>query len=245
MSKITAVVAVYNEEKNIEECLKTLEFADEIIVIDAQSIDKTASIAQSLGAKVITSDMMYPEQNKNLGIENASNEWVFILDADERVTPELASEIKEVAESGDYDGYWIYRRNYFLGKEIRFCGWNRDRVIRLFRKGTAVYPDKRVHGQIEFNGSSGVLKSRMEHFTYLTIDDYFLKLHKYTTWAAKDAQGKKVGILKIMFNPLMRFVKMYFLRLGFLDGVKGFILCVTAAFSVFIKYVKIYLADNQ
>jgi glycosyltransferase involved in cell wall biosynthesis len=244
MNKITAIIVTYNEEKNIEECLKSIDFADEILIVDSNSSDKTKEIAKNFPVKIIDTDINYPEEKKNMGMGNALNPWVLILDADERISPELKEEIIDTLKEPKEDGYWIYRRNYFLGKEIKHCGWERDKVIRLFKKDTGRYPDQRVHGQLEFTGSTGKLKNKIIHYTYRNISDYFKKVDKYTGWSAKDLKGKKVNSAKLFFNPLSRFIKMYFLRLGFLDGVGGFALCVTASFSVFIKYLRIYLQEN-
>jgi glycosyltransferase involved in cell wall biosynthesis len=240
MNKITAVIVTYNEEDNIRECISGLDFAGEIIAVDSKSEDRTRSIAQELGARVIISEVNYPE-HKNIGIDSAQNEWIFVIDADERVTPALADEIKEKAKEGSFDGYRLYRRNFFLSKEIKHCGWEKDSVVRLFRKTKGRYPDKRVHGELVLEGSEGRLKEKLNHYSYNSVSDYFEKVNRYTRWAAADAAGKKVTAAKLFFNPAFRFIKMYFLRLGFLDGAHGFALCVMAAFSVFTKYFRIYL----
>ncbi|MEA3506905.1 MAG: glycosyltransferase family 2 protein [Elusimicrobiota bacterium] len=137
MNKITAVIVTYNEEDNIRDCIRGLDFADEIIVVDSNSADRTRAIAVAAGAKVIISEVNYPEHNKNIGIDSAQNSWIFVIDADERVTPSLADEIKEKVKEGSFDGYRLYRRNFFLSKEIKHCGWESDSVVRLFRKTKA------------------------------------------------------------------------------------------------------------
>ncbi len=243
MSNITAIVVTYNEEKNIKDCLDGLKFAAEIIVVDSYSEDRTRRIARRAGAKVIKSGVNYPEYNKNIGIDKAENKWVFIIDADERVTDVLSGEIKEKVKSGRYDGYRLYRRNFFLSKEIKHCGWQKDSVVRLFKKDKGRYPDKRVHGELLLKGTEGRLKEKLNHYSYNTISDYFEKVNRYTLWAATDSKGKKVIPAKLLFNPAFRFIKMYFLRLGFLDGLYGLVLSVTASFSVFIKYLRIYLDE--
>ncbi|MDA3793504.1 MAG: glycosyltransferase family 2 protein [Elusimicrobia bacterium] len=243
MNNITAIVVTYNEEKNIKECLGGLKFADEIIVVDSHSEDRTRQIATAAGAKVIKSNVNYPEYNKNIGIDKAENKWVFIIDADERVSPPLASEIKEKVKSDKYAGYRLYRKNFFLSKEIKHCGWEKDSVVRLFKKEKGRYPDKRVHGVLVLEGREGRLKEKLGHYSYRNVSDYFEKVNRYTLWNARDSKGKKVTGGKLFFNPLFRFIKMYFLRLGFLDGIHGFVLSVTASFSVFIKYLRIYLDE--
>ena len=142
-----------------------------------------------------------------------------------------------------FDGYGIYRRNYFLGKEIRHCGWESDRVVRLFKKEAGRYPDKLVHGILELQGSEGTLREKMEHRSYRNVSDYLLKVNKYTLWAATERR-KKTCPFSLFFNPFFRFLKMYFLRLGFLDGSHGFALCIMASFSVFLKYLRSYIGET-
>jgi len=243
MKNISAVIVVYNEEENIRECIATLGFSEEILVIDTGSDDETAVIASSLGARVIQAEVNYPEFKKNIGIDEARSDWIFVIDADERVTPELASEIESLADDGDTAGYGIYRKNFFMGKEIRRCGWESDRVVRLFRKESGRYPDKLVHGVLSLKGPEKTLKGRLEHHSYRKVSDYLKKVDKYTLWAATERK-KKTGPLKLFFNPFFRFHKMYFLRLGFLDGAHGFALCAMASFSVFLKYFRAYLGEK-
>jgi len=238
--KLSVIIVTYNEEENITACLESVDFADEIIVVDSFSIDSTKELAEKKGAGVIQTEVRYPEQKKNMGIDAARNEWILVLDADERVTPELKQEVTGILNSPGSEAYSIRRKNYFMGKHIRYCGWGRDRVVRLFKKGYAKYPDKRVHGALELKGRPGVLKNVIEHYSYRNFEDYFIKVNRYTRWSAKDSEGKKVKAPKLFINPFFRFIKMYFLNLGFLDGVAGFILCVAASFSVFIKYARIY-----
>ena len=244
MVNLTAVIVTLNEEENIRGCLKSVDFADEIIVVDSESQDRTAEIAVSKNAMVIETKIKYPERKKNIGIEKAKHTWILVVDADERITSKLKKEIEDVLKNPEYNGYWIYRRNFFLGREIKHCGWERDKVIRLFKKDAGKYLDKRVHGKIEINGTVGVLKNKMEHHSYKSINDYFIKVNRYTAWSALDLEGEKINPCKLFINPLMRFIKMYILKKGFLDGVQGFALCVMAAFSVFIKYLRIYLNES-
>ncbi len=244
MNKITAVVVTHNEEENIGDCLKCLDFVQEILVIDTESSDKTVEIASLMGAKVIKTEIIYPEEKKNSGIKSAAFPWILVVDADERVTPELKSEIERVLGNPEFNGYWIYRKNFFLGKEIKYCGWRGDKVIRLFKKNAGEYPEKRVHGKLRLNGRTGVLKSKLLHHSYRNVSDYFKKIDIYTKWNARDLKGKKVCGCKLFLNPASRFINMYFSRLGFLDGISGFILCVMASFSVFIKYLRIYLDED-
>ncbi len=241
MNNVTAVIVTYNEEDNIGICIKHLEFVDEIIVVDTNSTDRTQKIARNMGARIINSDVKYPEAKKNIGMDKSKNNWILVVDADEIITPALAGEIQKTLKDPNYDGYWIYRKNFFLGYPINHGGWESDKVIRLFKKEKSRYPDKRVHGELKLAGKAGYLKNKMEHHSYKSVDDYFTKVNRYTKWSALDRKGKKVTPGKLFANPMGRFIKMYFLKLGFLDGTIGFVLAVTASFSVFTKYLRIYL----
>ena len=165
MSKITAVVVTFNEENNIRECLEGLRFTDEIIVIDSNSPDMTRKIASDFGAKVIDTHIMYPEEKKNMGIDIATGDWVFIVDADERVSGALSRGILNAVKRSVHAGYWVYRNNYFLGRLIKHCGWGNDKVIRLFKKNAGRYPSKKVHGVLRLEGTSGIIKERLEHYS--------------------------------------------------------------------------------
>lgn len=243
MNKISGVLVVYNEEDNISCCIESIGFCDEIIVVDTDSTDSTVSIAESHGCRVINSEVPYPEYKKNIGIEQAKHDWVFVIDADERATPELREEIGEVMRDPKSDAYGVYRQNFFFGREIKHCGWENDRVVRLFRKKIARYPAQLVHGVLQVDGKESDLKGRLEHHSYRKVSDYLRKVDKYTLWSATDRK-KKTGPLKVILNPVFRFKKMYILKLGFLDGTYGFALCFMASFSVFLKYFRMYIGET-
>jgi len=187
---------------------------------------------------------------KNWAIPQAANDWVMVLDADERVTPELSEEIRGILSAPDEEraaAYSVYRRTFFFGKEIRHCGWDTDSVIRLFDKNRARYPDLWVHANMKVDGSVRELKGRILHYTYSSMDQYFEKFGRYTTWSAKDLdeKGRRATFLNLVGRPIFRFLKMYFIRLGFLDGVAGAVLCGLAACSVFTKYAKLWEMQRQ
>jgi hypothetical protein len=173
---------------------------------------------------------------------------VLIVDADERVTPALREEILATLTSQHpYDGYSIYRQNHFLGKTIRFCGWQRDRVLRLFKRDIGRYEDKEVHANVIVNGRTGVLKNKLLHYTFSSFEQYLRKFDRYTTWAASD-RGKKTARVRwhhLTLRPAFRFFRQYVLQLGFLDGKTGLIICALAAYSVFLKYAKLWERQQQ
>ena len=249
LPKLTAIIPTKNEAHNIEAALKSVLFADEIMVVDSFSTDETVQLARTYTDFVLQREYDYPASQKNWAISQASHEWVLLLDADERIPHELQMEIIEILKNGtDKSAFWIYRRNHFMGKPIRFSGWQNDRVIRLIRRDKCRYADKLVHEEIETNGEVGVFKNRMLHFTYTDLKTYLEKMDRYTTWAAmeKMKKNRRVNFFHLGIKPLYRFFTHYFLRFGFLDGKHGLIISVLSAYSVFLRYVKIFrLKENE
>ena len=248
MEKLSVLIPTYNEEKNILDCIESVKWADEILIADSFSNDGTLEIARRYAnVKIIQREYKYSASQKNWAIPQTLHKWVLILDADERLSEKLASEIKIVLKKefavGDACAYKICRDNYFLGKRIRYSGWQNDYVIRLFRREKAKYEDKYVHAKLIVDGKVKTLKHHITHFTYNSLDAYFKKMKKYTTWAAMDKfkKNKKSNCFIIWFRFNMKFIRDYFLRLGILDGSTGFILCLLSAFSDFLKYVKLWL----
>ncbi len=243
MSPVTALVPAFNEERNLPGCLESVKWADEILVVDSYSTDRTLEICRASGVRVLQHPYENSAAQKNWAIPRATHEWVLVVDADERVTPELRSEIEAVVRDSKnpIPGYWIRRTNYFLGREIRHCGWQRDRVVRLFRKNGTRYEAKWVHAEIQISGA-GTLKGRLTHHSYRTLGDYLEKADRYAAWGARDLEeaGRRTGPGGIAGHALFKFVKMYVLDRGFLDGVHGLILCVLGSFTVFLKYSRLW-----
>lgn len=242
-AKVTVLVPCCNEEENIEECLAGVRWADEIMVVDSGSADKTLEIARRFTDRILEHEYVNSAAQKNWAIPQASHKWVLVVDCDERVTPELRDEILEVLkqDGAGFDGFRIHRTNHFFGKRIKRCGWERDDVLRLFRRDKSRYLDREVHADVIVDGKTGRLKGKFLHYTYRSFDQYFKKFERYTTWASGDLynRGSKAGVINLFFRPIWRFFRMYVVRLGFLDGIEGLILCTLAAFSVFTKYAKL------
>ncbi len=237
---ISAVVVTYNEEKNITRCLNSLSFADEIIVVDSGSADKTTSLARKFTQKVFFKKFEGFSSVKNFGISKAKNKWVLSVDADEVITPGLRKAVSEKVNGGDKDGYYIKRDTFFLGKIIRHCGWGRDYQLRLFKKTKGKFDGAVVHEGVKVAGKTGRIEAPMLHYSYPDTEIYFIKMNRYTTLQAK--QGRRKFLLpRMILAPAARFIKMYFLKLGFLDGKKGFILCCYSAVSDFVKYSKMMM----
>ena len=250
MEKITAIVPVYNEERNIDECLQRLTWVDELLVVDSGSSDETLQIARRYTDRILQHEYINSATQKNWTLPQARHDWVLIVDADERVTDDLRNEIKLILgeEKGPAcDGYRIKRKTYFWGKPIRYCGWQKDRVLRLFNRHKGRYQDKEVHADVIIQGKIGDTESHLTHYTYQNFRQYFSKFQRYTDWGAMELQkqGKRARWDQLLLHPLFRFFRMYIVQLGFLDGLHGLVLCMLAAFSVFTKYAKLWELNQR
>jgi glycosyltransferase involved in cell wall biosynthesis len=242
MKKISVAIITKNEEVNIRECLESVKWADEIVVVDNGSTDQTRQICQEFQARVYPEEWKGFPRQKNSAIEKTRNEWVLSLDADERVTPELRQEIESTLENDPaVDGYYIARKNYFLGRWIKHCGWYPDHNLRLFRKSRGGFLGRAVHERVEIHGKVGYLKNPMEHRTYRSLSDFLERLDRYSGLAAQEMfQGEeRCRFTDLFFRPPFTFLQMYFIRLGFLEGYLGFLLSVLYSFYTFAKYSKL------
>ncbi|MDZ7262736.1 MAG: glycosyltransferase family 2 protein [candidate division KSB1 bacterium] len=247
MKKLSVIIITLNEEKNIRECLEGVQWADEIVVVDSRSSDNTCQIARNFTDKVFTVDWLGFSGTKNYALEKAEGQWVLWLDADERVPEELAQEIQKAIQSDEVDGFYLPRKAYFLGRWIRHCGWYPGYVLRLFKREKARFNDALVHEGLEFQGKTGKLKTPLLHYTDRAIEHYFSKFNHYTTLAAQQLlqKGKQFRLMDLLFRPLHTFFRMYFLKLGFLDGIQGVILSVFSACYVFTKYAKLWELERN
>ena len=250
MPSISAIVITLNEEKNIRECLESLNWCDELIVVDSSSTDRTVEIAQGFNAKVQIVDNQTYGEKRNTGIDMASGEWILWIDADERITPELQKEITELiaADKQPYEAYLINRKSFFINKFIKHCGWYPDFTLRLFRRSTGIrFNTLLVHESAVFSGDKGRLKNDILHYTDRDFEHYISKLNSYTTLSARQLfeKGRKAGFFDIIFRPAFTFFKMYFLKLGILDGFMGLVLCTLSSVHVSVKYSKLYLLNRN
>ena len=238
---LSVLVPTKNEEPNIRAVLESVRFAEEVVVVDSGSTDGTLTIARSMANRVLEHEYVNSAAQKNWAIPQLTHRWILIVDADERVTPELRAEIERVlADPARLDGYWIYRDNYFLGQPIRAAGWQRDKVLRLFDRTKGAYEPLHVHAEVEVRGRVGALRNRLVHHTYRSLDQYFEKFQRYTRWSAEDleARGARASGMRLLARPWLRFFRMYVLEGGFREGRAGIVLCMLAAFSVFTKYAR-------
>lgn len=243
MQKVTAIIPTFNEEHNIEAALASVSWADEVIVVDSFSTDNTVKIANAYGAKVIQREYEHSASQKNWTIPQAQHEWIFLLDADERVEESLRDEMKSILlnSKNTHSAFWIKRRNFFMNSEIKYSGWQGDKVIRLFKRDDCKYEDKSVHAEVICNGTIGTLNNKLIHYTFKDIFHYLEKWDRYTTMSGTDRsnRGEKPTLFHFLIKPAFRFFQDYFLKLGILDGITGFILCSLSSMSVFMRYLKV------
>ena len=244
MHPITAIIPTKNEAANIGEAIRAVSWANEIIIIDSFSTDDTLTIAQQYPVKIVQRAFDTHARQKNYAIAQATHNWIFILDADERVPENLVSEIKNLLAYPQPlpVAFWIKRENFFMGKPVRYSGWQYDKVIRLFRRDACLYPEVQVHEEINANGKVGQLQNKILHYTYSNLRQYLQKWDNYTWLSAHDRAGKtkKVTLFHLAIKPATRFLRHYIWFRGFLDGKVGFIISYMSAVSVFMRYLKLW-----
>jgi len=243
MTKITAIIPTGNEIHNIEAVIASVDFADEILVVDSFSTDGTYEKALQLATKVIRREYQYSASQKNWAIPQAQHEWILLVDADERITPELKAEILTVLQNPEHDAYWIGRKNHFMGERVNYSGWRNDKVIRLFKRDLCKYQDKHVHAEIITTGTIGKLNEKLYHNTYITFDKHIEKMNRYATWQAKDYDKKtgKLTAYHFVLKPFWGFFKHYIIQSGFRDGVVGLTIGYVQGYTIFMRYVKLWL----
>ncbi len=241
--KLTAIVPVYNELDHLEEVLASVRFADEVLVVDSFSTDGSAELASKLADRMIQREYQYSASQKNWAIPQASHEWILLVDADERVSPQLRDEILGILERPEINeqAFIIKRKNWFLGKRVRFSGWQNDRVTRLFKQSLR-YEDKHVHSEIQVSGKSAVLRESLSHHTARDLDSYLRKWQRYALWKAEDAfaRKKRPGLIQFLLEPSFRFWKHYLFQGGFLDGKTGLIISALESSSVLLRYIYLW-----
>jgi glycosyltransferase involved in cell wall biosynthesis len=242
--RLSVAIITYNEEADIRRTLESIAWADEIIIVDSGSSDRTVAICREYTDKVVHQDWLGFAGQKNLAIERTTGDWVLSLDADEPIEPALAGEIRSIIAAPEaLDGYRIPRKTFFLGKQMRFGGWYPDRNLRLFRKGAGRFEERAVHEAIRVRGVVGNTRHAILHYAYPDIASYMSSINKYSSLAvavmAEKGIGRfKTGWVNILLRPVGTFVIKYVLRLGFLDGKHGLILNLFHAYYVFTKYAK-------
>ncbi len=250
MQPLSVLITTNNEADNIEAVLECAQWADEIMVVDSFSRDNTVALAKKYTDKVVQREYKGPADQKNWAIPQLRNEWVLILDADERIGPEVIEEIQSWLEKPEipYDAFWIPRQNHFMGQKVRYSGWQGDAVVRFFRRDKGRYDDKQVHEEIMTEGIRvSRLRHKMDHYTFRDLNHFLDKTRRYALWSAQDhlAKTPKVGWFHLWIKPAFRFFKHFVLQKGFLDGKVGFIISVIMAWGVFLRYVRIKEIHQQ
>lgn len=248
-NRVSVLIHTLNEADQIEDCLDSVLWADEIYLLDSFSSDGTPDIVRSKYPQVRLEQRtsLGSAAQKNYGMDRTTNDWVLVVDADERVTPALADEIRRTLEKPRRWAYSIGRRNVVLGKEVRFSGLQRDRVTRLFHRGHARYPNRRVHADLVTDGPADLLEEKFLHLYIRSLDHAAAKMTRYAYWAAAQQllDGKRSGIGKILGRPAARFIRDYVLMQGFRDGARGLVVVGIHTWYVFWKYAKLWELEWQ
>jgi glycosyltransferase involved in cell wall biosynthesis len=248
--RLSVILIAMNEESCIARALRSVAFADEVVVVDSGSSDRTVEIARELGARVtVTGDWPGFGPQKNRALDLATGDWVLSLDADEWLTAESAEEIRRVTgtDATRAVAFRMPRRSSFCGRFLRHSGWWPDYVVRLFRRGSARFSDDAVHEHVIVEGVTGTLREPLMHETFVDLDDMLGKMNSYSTLAANRLRqdGKSSGLTKAVLRALWAFVRTYFLRAGFLDGREGFMLAVATAEGTYYRYAKLSLLRKR
>jgi glycosyltransferase involved in cell wall biosynthesis len=241
---VSAVITTYNEERNIADCIASLMWCDEIVVVDSFSTDRTPEIARSFErVRLLQRPYMWSASQKNWAMDQTRCDWILIFDADERCTPALQAEIAALLAARPVaDAYTIKRTVYFMDRVIRFSGWQHDRVVRLVKRGSGRYPNKRVHADMQTKGPAPVLSNPMLHYMIESFDQYLPRIVKYGVWGAAQGwkNGRQAGFVAVFGRTIWRFARMYVLQLGFLDGMPGLVFCMLQAFGTYLKWATLW-----
>ncbi len=241
--KISAVILTKNEEENIKNCIDQLSFCDEIIVVDDNSIDKTREIAKKLGARVYIRDMDKDfSAQSNFGMKKAKEKWVLFVDADERISKELGLEIGSSIGKIGINGYWIKRIDYLLGRRLRFGETRNKYILRLARRGSGKWK-RRVHPSFEILGQTNKIKHPIHHYPHEKLSDFVKSVDLWSSWhaLANKEEGKRPNTVKIAIWPIAKFINNYIIKLGFLDGIHGFVHAFFVSFHSYLAWSKQWL----
>jgi len=242
-AELSVFLITKQEEANIKTCLESIkDIADEIIVVDSNSSDKTVEIAKSFGAQIYFKDFFSFTEQKNFALSKVTKPWALNLDADEYLTPKLAAEIKKLLTSAvKENGFYLKRSSVFLGRKMKYSGMAKELCLRLVKTSAAKYEGGRVHETLKVEGQTAALENCFMHNTYTSIKQYFDKFNNYTSLAALTMaeKGKKFNPVQLLRQPF-EFIKIYFFRLGFLDGLQGFLWALFSSFYPVVKYAKLW-----
>jgi glycosyltransferase involved in cell wall biosynthesis len=248
VTRLSIIIVARNEAANIVDCVRSARFADQVVVLDSASTDDTAALARAEGAQVIvTPDWPgYGPQN-NRGIAAATGDWFFSLDADERITPALAAEIRAAIADPARNGFRVPRRSMYCGRFMKHGGWTPDYTWRLARRGQGRFTEHYLHAHLEVQGPTGSLQQPIVHYSFRTMESVLEKLNRYSSANARDmtTAGKQGSLGKAISHGLWAFIRTYVFQLGFLDGRWGFMLAVSNAEGTYYRYVKLWLMQCE
>jgi glycosyltransferase involved in cell wall biosynthesis len=244
---VSVYVLTYNNRRTIERCLESLRWAEELVIVDSFSTDRTYELCQQYTDKAYQQEWKGHRDQYQFAANLTTKDWIMFVDADEEVPPELVGEIRtELSRKPNaFDGFFVYRRTYYLGKWIRYGGWYPDGEIRLYRRDKGRW-EGGLHAKVVVNGKVGTLKNPYLHYTYRDISDQIRTIDKYSQIAAEDLvrEGKKFSLFKLLFHPPFRFIKEYLFKSGFRDGLPGLIIIASTMYYVFIKYAKLWELEH-
>ena len=239
--KISTVMICYNSENTVRKTLSSLDWADEIIVVDSFSTDSTSDICKEFDVNFLQKEWKGFGKQRRWSVEQATNDWIFVIDSDEEVSIELKDELLNIKNEGaKSDVYAIPRKVYYMKRWITHSGWYPNYKERLFNKHRAYWSESALHEKLIYDGVAMNLKGDLYHYTYLDIEDQLERINRYSTIAAEDlyTKGKKLSLIKSIFGAIWRFKKLYFLKLGFLDGLAGFTIALMESYYVMLRYFK-------
>lgn len=248
MPPLTVTVITFNEAAHIEACLASVAWADEILVVDSGSTDGTPDLARAKHARVIVRDWPGYSAQKNFAAGEATHDWILSIDADERVTPELATEIRATLAAAPAEaGFRLPRVTWHLGRWIRVTDWYPDYQLRLYERRRAAWAPHRVHESVTADGPVGRLTRDLQHYAYRDVSHHLQTIDRYTTLAAEEmhANGRRAGLVDLVAHPPAAFLRNYVIRRGFIAGTPGFIISVMNAFYVFMKFVKLWALQRK
>ncbi len=246
---LSACIIAFNEEDRIGDCIASLDFCDEVVVVDSRSADRTREVAANLGARVIERDWPGHVAQKEFTIRQASHDWVLCVDADERISDPLRAEILSLRDTGfgERPGYRMPRCSRYLNRYLRHGSWYPDRQLRLFDRRRGRWGGHDPHDKVELEGDAGELRGDLLHHPYRSFAEHLATIDNYTTVMARslEKRGKRAGLRHILFNPAWRFFRVYVIKHGFLDGWRGLVMAYLEAYYTRLKYIKRYIAQRE
>lgn len=245
---LSACIIAFNEEDRIEDCIRSLDFCDEVLVVDSHSQDRTREIAAAAGARVVERDWPGHVEQKEFTIRQATYDWVLCVDADERIDPDLRREIIALRDNNfaGRNGWRMPRMSFYLGRWIRHGTWYPDLQLRLFNRQHGHWGGTNPHDRVQIQGDAGLLKGHLLHIPYRNLSEHLRTIDNYTTILARGMyqRGKRGGLLNLVANPVVRFFRYYVLKRGFLDGWHGLVMALLAAYYVSLKYIKLLIIQH-